>query len=102
MVAYRTFDVTHKDAKAPLSTDLVQVYGQKLQVCIYTGEVTEILANGQIFCHNINTIKGCLGAIIFLLDQNQSDDITAEFHGKAVGVNVGGLDVGSNLGFLMN
>lgn len=101
-LVYRTFDITHEGAKAPLNTDLVQVYGQKFQVCIYTGEVTEISANGRTFCHNINTFEGCSGAIVFLLDRNQSDDVAAEFHGMAVGINVGGLDEDSNLGFLIN
>jgi hypothetical protein len=101
-LVYRTFDITHQDAMAPLNTDLVQVYGQKFQVCIYTGQVTEISANGRTFCHNINTFKGCSGAIIFLLDRNQSDDVAAEFHGRAVGINAGGLDVDNNLGFLIN
>jgi hypothetical protein len=101
-LAYRTFDITHEDAKAPPDTDLVQLYGQKFQVCIYTGQVTKISANGRTFCHNINTFNGCSGAIIFLLDRNQPDDITAEFHGMAVGINVGGLDKESNIGFLIN
>jgi hypothetical protein len=101
-LVYCTFDITHDDAKAPPDTDLVQVYGQKFQVCIYTGQVTEISANGQTFCHDINTFEGCSGAIIFLLDQNQPDDVAAEFHGMAVGINVGGLDKETNIGFLIN
>jgi hypothetical protein len=102
VLVYRTFDITHEDAKAPLNTDLVQVYGEKFQVCIYAGKVTEISANGRTFCHNINTFKGCSGAIIFLLDRNQPDDVEDTFHGRAVGINVGGLDVDNNLGFLIN
>lgn len=102
VLVYRTFDITHEDAKASLDTELKQVYGKKFQLCIYTGQVTEISANGRTFCHNINTFKGCSGAIIFLLDRNQSDDVAAEFHGRAVGINAGGLDVDSNLGFLIN
>jgi len=102
VLVYRTFDITHDDAKAPRYTDLLEVYGQKFQVCIYTGQVTELSANGRTFCHNINTFGGCSGAIIFLLDRNQSDDVAAEFCGRAVGINVGGLDVDSNLGFLIN
>ena len=102
VLVFRTFDITHKDAKAPLNTDLVRVYGEKYKVCIYTGQVTSISANGRTFCHDINTFKGCSGAIVFLLDQNQSDDVTEECHGRAVGINVGGLDVDNNLGFLIN
>jgi hypothetical protein len=78
------------------------VYGQKFQVCIYTGQVTEISTNSRTFCHNINTFEGCSGAIIFLLDRNQPDDVAAELHGMAVGINVGGLDKESNIGFLIN
>jgi hypothetical protein len=101
-LVYRTFEITHKDAKAPPNTDLDHIYGQKSWVCIYTGQVTEVSANGRTFCHDINTFKGCSGAIIFLLDRNQPDDVTAEFYGRAVGINVGGLDVDNNLGFLIN
>ena len=101
VLVYRTFDITHEDAKAPLHTDLVQVYGQKFQVCIYTGQVTEVSANGRTFCHDANTFRGCSGAIIFLLDQNQPA-AAANYPGKAVGINAGGLDVNSNLGFLSN
>lgn len=102
VVVYRTFDITHKDARAPRNTDLEKVFGQKYQVCIYTGEVTEISDNGRTFCHNINTFKGCSGAIVFLLDKNQPNAVPAEYYGMAVGVSVGGLDVGNNIGFLIN
>ena len=101
VLVYRTFDITHEDAKASLNADLDHIYGEKFQVCIYTGQVTEISANGRTFCHDINTFKGCSGAIIFLLDLNQSDDVPEDFHGRAVGINVGGLDVDNNLGFLI-
>jgi hypothetical protein len=108
MLVYRTFDITHDDAQAPLHIDLEQVYGQTYQVCIYTGQVTEIATNGRTFCRNINAFEGCSGAIIFLLDRNQpsDDDMAAvvadEFHGRVVGINVGGLDMDNNLGFLIN
>ena len=101
-LVYRTFDIDHKDAGATRNTDLIGVYGQTFQVCIYTGEVTKVSSNGKTFCHDINTFKGTSGAIIFLLDQNQLDDVDEEFHGMAVGVNVGGLDSDNNLGFLIN
>ncbi|KAL3906697.1 MAG: hypothetical protein SGARI_003882 [Bacillariaceae sp.] len=102
LLVYRTFDITHKDAKASLNTNLMQVYGEKYQVCIYTGRVTEVSANGRTFCHDINAFKGCSGAIVFLLDLNQSEDVPEDFHGRAVGINVGGMDTESNLGFLIN
>jgi len=72
------------------------------KLCIYTVQVTEISADGRTFCHYVNTYEGCSGAIIFLLEQNQLYDVVTEFDDKAVGINVGGLDVANNLGFYIN
>jgi hypothetical protein len=99
IAVYRTFDITHEDAKAPSNLTLEDFYGQKLQACIYTGEVTEISANGQSFSHNINTFEGCSGAVVFLLDRNQEVELEEKFHGMAVGVHVGGLDSTNNIAF---
>jgi hypothetical protein len=99
---YRTFDITHKDARAPSNVVLEDFYGQKLQACIYTGEVTEISAKAQTFCHNINTFEGCSGAVVFLLDRNQQVELEDTFHGMAVGVHVGGLDSTNNIAFLLS
>jgi hypothetical protein len=101
IAVYRTFDITHEDAGAASNVVLEDFYGQKLQACIYTGEVTELSANGKTFCHNINTFAGCSGAVVFLLDQNQQVALDDEYHGMAVGVHVGGLDMTNNIGFLL-
>ena len=106
MAVYRTFDITHDDAHAPLNVDLEAVYGQKHQVGIYTGTVTEISDNGKTFCHSINSFAGCSGAVIFLLDEDQDQDIGEElplnlFEGVAVGIQVGGLDQNNNIAFLI-
>jgi hypothetical protein len=100
IAVYRTFDFTHEDASAPLSVSLVDVYGPKHQVCVYTGDVLEIMEESQTFCHSINTFEGCPGAIVFLLDENQ-DCPQEAMEGMAMGVHVGGLDDSSNIAFMV-
>ena len=106
MAVFRTFDITHADAKAPAAVDLVEVFGRKNQVCIYTGEVTEVSANGKTFCHSINTFEGCSGSVIFLLDEGQGarvlEILVLVSEGMAVGIHVGGLDDANNLAFTLN
>lgn len=104
IAVYRTFDIDHVDAAAPLSVDLGSVYGLKHQVCIYTGSVTEVSENGKTFCHSINTFEGCSGAVTFLLDEDQdtAQGFPADLdEGVAVGIHVGGLDRDNNFGFLL-
>ena len=101
IAVYRTFDITTADASAPASVDMAALFGMKHQACIYTGEVTELSSSGETFCHNINTFEGCSGAVVFLLDQNQTVPVHDEYHGMAVGIHVGGLDKRNNLGFLL-
>lgn len=75
------------------------IYGSKGGVCIYTGEIRHISDNGVTFEHDINTFRGCSGAVIFLLDV-QSDTVDQEYYGMAIGVHVGGLPgTEVNLGF---
>ena len=100
IAVFRTFDIDHADAGALPSVDLAQVYGNKHQTCIYTGEVTEFSPERKTFCHSINTFAGCSGAVVFLLDQNQPEDL-GKFHGMAVGVHVGGVDDDNNIAFLL-
>ena len=58
---------------------LDEIYGYGGGVAIYSGEITAV---GQYHIEtNINTYKGCSGAIIFLLD--------GEHRGKAIAVHVG-------------
>lgn len=99
MAVYRLHDIDHEDAEAPTSIDLVARYGPRQQACIYTGEVTEISANGKTFGHDINTFEGCSGAVIFLLDEGQPDDLDSDLYGLAVGIHSGGLDISNNFAF---
>ena len=105
VAVYRTFDIAHQDAGVGSSVNLEMVYGPKEQPCIYTGKVTEISGNAKTFCHDINTFAGCSGAVVFLLlldvPPDDVSDISGELYGKAVGVNVGGLDANNNIGFIL-
>ena len=90
IAVYRTFDISHEDALAPSNTEMEKIYGRKGGVSIYTGTVRRLSENGKTFEHDINTFRGCSGAIIFLLDV-QSDDTDQDYYGMAVGVHVGGI-----------
>jgi hypothetical protein len=100
MVVYRTFDITHEDADAPISVRLTDIYGPKHQVRIYVGEVTEVSEQSDTFCHSIISFEGCAGAVVFLLDQGQ-DAPQEVADGVAVGIHVGGLDRNNNIGFML-
>lgn len=89
IAVFRTFDITHEDASAPNNVVLEDFYGQKLQACIYTGEVKETNVESQTFCHDINAFEGCSGAVVFLLDKNQEVELDDKFHGMAVFMLVG-------------
>jgi hypothetical protein len=102
MAVFRTFEITHEDAKAPSNVELEDFYGQKLQACVYTGKVTEVSANDRTFCHDINAFEGCSGAVIFVLDRNQPVHVEEQYHGMAVGVHVGGLDLHNNIAFKLH
>lgn len=101
IAVFRTFQITHDDAEAPRSTNMEDFYGADGQSCIYTGAVTEISPNGKTFGHNINTYTGCSGAVVFLLDKDQPEDLDDSLHGLAVGIHTGGLDDTTNLGFVL-
>jgi hypothetical protein len=100
IAVFRTFDIDHSDAGAPTSVDLGKVYGNKDQTCMYTGQVKEFSSDRKTFCHSINTFAGCSGAVVFLLDRNQPQDVR-DFQGMAVGIHVGGLDDDNNIAFLL-
>lgn len=92
---YRRFELTAEDAGMPrnsLSTDaLREIFGYENRVNIYTGEITQVAPNGETFQHNINTFRGCSGALIFLLDVGQDGyGVNSSDYGKAVAVHVGG------------
>lgn len=99
IAVFRTYDIDHTDAEAPKSTDMKRVYGENNQACIYTGKVTEISSNGKTFGHDINTFEGCSGAVVFLLDLEQKDNMDPAIYGMAVGIHTGGLDTGTNIAF---
>jgi hypothetical protein len=106
IAVYRTFDITHEEAHAPLGVNLLHVDGPKHQVCIYTGEGTEVSeTRSEAFYHSINAIEGCSGAVIFLLDQGKDDasqEVPQEVDdGMPVGIRLGGLDSDNNIGFTL-
>lgn len=97
---FRKFEISPQDANAAPGTDMALIYGPKNRPCIYTGEVKHVSGNGRTFEHDINTFKGCSGAIIFLLDADQSDSVDETYYGMAVGIHVGGVrDCQANIGF---
>ena len=84
--------------------DVIRIYGHVDRVNIYTGKITRVSPDGTWFKHNMNSFRGCSGAIVFLLDKNQTDNgVVNQDFGKAVAVHVGGKYIGdgerSNLAF---
>ena len=90
-----------------------ELFGSKSRPCVYTGEIIRVSEDGGTFEHNINTFKGCSGAIIFLLDKNQPEDLATKcaqdgsLFAAAIGVHVGappedieGAEV--NIGFTLH
>ena len=59
--------------------DLTHVYGQPDEISIYTGIITAV--GEKFFVHDVNSHRGCSGALIFLLD--------GETAGMCVGVHIG-------------
>jgi hypothetical protein len=45
--------------------ELRQIYGLQGRVNIYTGQITNVSPGKEAFEHNINTFRGCSGAVIF-------------------------------------
>jgi hypothetical protein len=74
-------------------------YGPARVTVIQRGVVTAVYgSNREVFAHNINTYEGCSGAIIFLLDKDQSlESVDKDDKGKAIGVHAAGY-VPHNLG----
>jgi hypothetical protein len=66
---------------------LREVYGDPFDVNIYIGEITHV--GNKYFEHNINTFPGCSGAIVFLVDRNQSALVQQRDLRKAIGVHAG-------------
>jgi hypothetical protein len=94
IAVFRTFNLGSNDHHSAN-----KVWGKTEQKCgIYTGKITEFHQN-KAFCHDINTFKGCSGAVVFLLDVQQRL-LASMFRGKAIGIHVGGLEGEGNLAFL--
>lgn len=66
-------------SSASKGVDLTHVYGQPDEVSIYTGMITA--AGEKFFTHDVNSYRGCSGALIFLLDGQTA--------GMCVGVHIG-------------
>lgn len=103
MAVYRNyeFDFTNDDVlytdyqwnKNKLTRDdILRLFGQDFSVSIYTGEITAVSTDKKTFRHDINTFKGCSGAIVFLLDKHQNGLVEDTLHGKAIGVHAGAYD----------
>ena len=108
MAVLRDFGITCEDAGMPRNSlsdaDVIRIYGHVDRVNIYTGKITRVSPDGTWFKHNMNSFRGCSGAIVFLLDKNQTDNgVVNQDFGKAVAVHVGGKYIGdgerSNLAF---
>eukprot|EP00797_Seminavis_robusta_P013133 Sro2021_g311420.1 n/a (189) ;mRNA; r:5019-5585 len=70
--------------------DIMELFGDDYSTSIYTGQITSLSDDRKVFGHDINSYKGCSGAIIFLLDKNQAELIKNDV-GKAIGIHVGGV-----------
>ena len=95
MAVYRNFEVTDEDAgmtKGTITTEeLRKIFGRENRVNIYTGQITRVSPGGEAFEHDINSFRGCSGAIIFLLDSDQDGyGVKSSDYGKAIAVHVGG------------
>eukprot|EP00978_Attheya_sp_CCMP212_P008691 scaffold20426_cov47-Attheya_sp.AAC.7 len=95
MAVYRNFEVTAEDAgmsnNSITADELRQIFGREGRVNIYTGQITNVSPGKEAFEHNINTFRGCSGAVIFLLDVDQEGHGVIESdYGKAIAVHVGG------------
>jgi hypothetical protein len=84
-----TWKYNNWDKNTMSRDDVVKLFGPDLFVNIYTGEITNVSRDGFAILHDINTYKGCSGAIIFLLDQKQ-DHLSGD-HGKAIAIHAGGV-----------
>jgi hypothetical protein len=99
MAIYRDFDISCFHAGMPRDSltddELNTIYGRGNRVNIYTGWITAVSPGGNCFEHNVNSFRGCSGAIIFLLDRQDRDKgVIEEDYGKAIAVHVGGKNLG--------
>ncbi|CAB9506925.1 expressed unknown protein [Seminavis robusta] len=70
--------------------DIRRVFGPDNAASFYTGEIIRISDDRRVIEHDINTYKGCSGAIIFLLDKKQPTGlVNSQDHGKAIAIHAG-------------
>ncbi|CAB9497107.1 expressed unknown protein [Seminavis robusta] len=78
--------------KGFIATKIGVVLGEKDDLMIYTGSITEV-GNDHIE-YNVNTFKGCSGAVVIVMDRSHPD------FGKAMAIHAGYQPaLGTNLGF---
>ena len=95
MAVYRNFEVTPEDAgmspNSVTADELREIFGREGRVNIYTGQIMNVSPDNTAFEHNINSFRGCSGAVIFLLDVDQEGcGVVDNDYGKAIAVHVGG------------
>jgi hypothetical protein len=68
--------------------DVQRIYGKPGKVNIYTGEIKFV---GEMHIeYDINSFTGCSGAVVFLLDENQPEDLVQRCDwGAAVAIHAG-------------
>jgi hypothetical protein len=90
--------VTTKDSDYDgevIAADLTNLFGPAGAITIYTGKITFI--GEHHIEYTVNSLKGCSGAIVFLLNYKASQ------HGKAIAVHAGFTTaLGTYKGFKLN
>lgn len=99
IVVSRRSAVTHKAAGAK---EMERYYGTEFNSNIQTGEIIGVAGDGSFFTHDINTFKGCSGAVVFLLDKNQPDSVREKDYGKAIGVHGAAAAEDTNVAFALH
>ena len=59
--------------------DPTRVYGEPDEISVYAGKITAV--GEKFFVHDINSYRGCSGALVFLLDGPNA--------GSCIGVQIG-------------
>eukprot|EP01006_Ploeotia_vitrea_P028534 TRINITY_DN61204_c0_g1_i3.p1 TRINITY_DN61204_c0_g1~~TRINITY_DN61204_c0_g1_i3.p1 ORF type:complete len:299 (+),score=34.77 TRINITY_DN61204_c0_g1_i3:112-1008(+) len=92
--------ITPENVEANVTQEEIKrIYGGQGTV-VYTGEITHV--GQQHIEYNLNSFRGCSGAIVFLLDKGQPPTVEQRHHGKAVAVHAGGVPgERMNFGFLL-
>lgn len=80
--------VTFSVMKEITEDEVKDAFGEPGMIHIYTGEIKQVFP--KHFEHTINTLRGCSGAIIFLLDTEQPESVKPNDYGCAIGIHTGG------------